>query len=246
MNKLRCDTRRATDGPKRKRRRRKRRRRPKGESKQNNVSSFLLLLFTPPGSFYTSFFFSGHACYFFFFRLPLIFHTQKREETFKRNCFLFLDAISFFLLPLDLIGQTRKAKSQNSCTHNYIRSTEVKSNSKRNETITNETDFIFYFIFKNSFPPEKQEKRKKEEIMCEIISISCSMTPSQPAPWARPFIPFPIHLVSGHYTVTGPRRTGGAGETHQSAGDFNRISIDPFEISTGGGGSEICTNKVAS
>ncbi len=43
--------------------------------------------------------------------------------------------------------------------------------------------------------------------MCEIISISCSMTPSQPAPWDRPFIPFPIHLVSGHYTVTGPRRT---------------------------------------
>lgn len=71
--------------------------------------------------------------------------------------------------------------------------------------------------------------------MCEIISISCSMTPSQPAPpWARPFIPFPIHLVSGHYTVTGPRRTGGAGETHQSAGDFNRISLDPFEVSTGG------------
>jgi hypothetical protein len=164
MNKLRCDTRRATDGPKRKRRRRKRRRRPKGESKQNNVSSFLLLLFTPPGSFYTSFFFSGHACYFFFFRLPLIFHTQKREETFKRNCFLFLDAISFFLLPLDLIGQTRKAKSQNSCTHNYIRSTEVKSNSKRNETITNETDFIFYFILKFFSTGKKQGKKRRNNV----------------------------------------------------------------------------------
>lgn len=93
----------------------------------------------------------------------------------------------------------------------------------------------FILFLKILFHRKNRKKRKKEEIMCEIISISCSMTPSQPAPpWARPFIPFPIHLVSGHYTVTGPRRTGGAGETHQSAGDFNRISLDPFEVSTGG------------
>jgi hypothetical protein len=122
---------------------------------------FFFFFLPLPVLFILLFFFSGHACYFFF-RLPLIFHTQKRKETFKRNCFLFLDAISFFLLPLDLIGQTRKAKSQNSCTHNYIRSTEVKSNSKRNETITNETDFIFLFYFKILFHRKKTGEKKKK------------------------------------------------------------------------------------
>jgi hypothetical protein len=68
------------------------------------------------------------------------------------------------LLPLDLIGQTRKAKSQNSCTHNYIRSTEVKSNSKRNETITNETDFIFYFILKFFSTGKKQGKKRRNNV----------------------------------------------------------------------------------
>ncbi len=145
------------------------------------------------------------------------------------------------MLPSYLIGQTRKAKSQNSCTHNYIRSTEVNQIQNEMKSFKHETADLILFYFKIPFDRKNRKKRK----MCEIISISCSMTPSTRT-MGSTFHSF-SHPSAGVWSLYSdrPSTDGGAGETRQSAGDFNRISLDPFEISTGGG-SEISTNKVAS
>jgi hypothetical protein len=144
------------------------------------------------------------------------------------------------LLSFDLIGQTRKAKSQNSCTHNYIRSTEVNQIQNEMKQLQMKQILSFYFILKFFSTGKKQEKKKEENVRNNFHFLFNDTISTRTMGSTFHSLSHPSGVWSLYSDR--PSTDGGAGETHQSAGDFNRISLDPFEISTGGGS----TNKVAS